>query len=87
MLVFDPKKGNIDDFVKSPNFPFSVIPAKAGIQYFQKVAVVQPCSTPIHSFLARPVPFTAKNDIALNGQLVQNHFTAKDISIRHGSES
>jgi len=29
---------NFDAFVKSPKTPFSVIPAKAGIQYFQVVA-------------------------------------------------
>jgi len=50
-----------------------------------KVAAIQTCTTPRHSFLARPVPFTAKNDIALNGQLVQNRSfeKGKDSDRRH----
>jgi hypothetical protein len=32
------RTSNIDDLVKSRKYPFSVIPAKAGIQYFRAVA-------------------------------------------------
>ena len=38
MILTESEYLNFDGFVKSPKIPFSVIPAKAGIQFFQAVA-------------------------------------------------